>query len=85
MVWDKAEAKADQIKECLMNDLKYDDVQILTNLSKEQVIEKFDELQLIAGNFSNNEKSQRARIIITVAWIAYFVAWWKNIGEQPLK
>ena len=42
MIFENAETKADKIKECLINDLKYDDIQIFKDLSKEKVLEKLD-------------------------------------------
>ena len=35
LFWDNASARAVEIQECFKNDLRYDDVQILTDLSKE--------------------------------------------------
>ena len=52
LIWDNAEARADVIYACFKNDLKYDDVKIFTDLSKEKVLEKFKELQNIASKFS---------------------------------
>ena len=35
LIWNNAENRAAELYECLKNDLKYDDIQIFTNLSKE--------------------------------------------------
>ena len=40
LIWNNAENRAAELYECLKNDLKYDDIQIFTNLSKEQVLDK---------------------------------------------
>ena len=52
LIWDNAEARADVIYDCFKNDLEYDDVKIFTDLSKEKVLEKLEELQNIASKFS---------------------------------
>ena len=52
LIWNDAESRAAELQECLKNDLKYDDVQILTDLSKEQVLEKLVEMKKFAGEFS---------------------------------
>ena len=35
LIWDNAETRANVIYECFKNDLKYDDVKIFTDLSKD--------------------------------------------------
>ena len=51
LIWNNAENRAAELYECLKNDLKYDDIQIFTNLSKEQVLDKLSYLEKIAGIF----------------------------------
>ena len=45
LIWNNAENRAAELYECLKNDLKYDDIQIFTNLSKEQVLNKLSVLE----------------------------------------
>ena len=43
--WLKAEKTANELLECLENDLQFDRVELLIDLSKEKLIEKLDELE----------------------------------------
>ena len=50
-------------------------MKIFRDLSKEQIIEKLTDLQIIAGNFSNLQKSGQEFQVITVSWIGYQLTW----------
>ena len=52
MIWNDAESRGTKLSECFSNDLKYQEVDIFTDLSKVQVIEKLAGLKIIAQGAS---------------------------------
>ena len=85
IIWNDAEERAAAVSECFMTDLKYDDVQIFKDLPKEKVLEKLNELEQIAGDFSVSQKNKRNWLGISVFTFGYFVSFWKSPGGKELR
>ena len=57
------------------DDLCYDDVQFFKDLSKETVLEKFEELKMLARKFEGLKEEEKAIICITVVWVGFKLMW----------
>ena len=70
-----AEIRAGQYEELFKDDLCYDDVQFFKDLSKETVLEKFEELKMLARKFEGLKEEEKAIICITVVWVGFKLMW----------
>ena len=51
------------------------------DLSKEQVLEKLAELKMISVDFSAAQNNKENRLMVSVLWFGYYIAFWKPISS----
>ena len=70
-----SEIRAGQYEELFKDDLRYDDVQFFKDLSKEGVLEKLEELKMLACKFEGLKQKEKSILYITVVWVGFRLMW----------